>query len=409
MTVQPQNHPDESNLILRKFISEQIHQSSNQRISFAEYMNWVLYHPQQGYYATRQTRIGASGDFFTSPHLGKDFGELLAEQFVEMWEILDQPRPFTLVEMGAGQGILAADILQYLKQHYPQCLQAIDYIIIEKSATLKVEQQQKLEDLVGSTVSVRWCEWHDVPDRSITGCFFSNELVDAIPVHLVVKRDRQLKEVYVSSTAHNSSNLTIEDYFTEIEADLSTPQLQTYFESLKIDLFSSRYPEGYRTEINLAALDWMTTVANKLNQGFVLTIDYGYSAERYYNPTRSGGTLQCYYQHRHHNNPYIHIGQQDLTAHVNFTALEQQGELFGLEVIGFTQQALFLMALGLGDRIAAVSQSSEQNLSEVLRRRESLHSLIDPMGLGNFGVLIQAKGLSPEQPIHLKGLTIPTL
>ncbi|MDY7021328.1 MAG: class I SAM-dependent methyltransferase, partial [Cyanobacteriota bacterium] len=106
---------------------------------------------------------------------------------------------------------------------------------------------------------------------------------------------------------------------------------------------------------------------------------------------------------------YLHIGQQDLTAHVNFTALEQQGEILGLDVIGFTQQALFLMALGLGDRIASISQSSGQNLSEVLRRRESLHSLIDPMGLGNFGVLIQAKGLSTQKPIHLKGLTIPKL
>ncbi|ERT09410.1 S-adenosyl-L-methionine-dependent methyltransferase family protein [Lyngbya aestuarii BL J] len=372
-------------------------------------MSWVLYHPQQGYYATPPTRIGASGDFFTAPHLGKDFGELLAEQLVEMWEVLHQPQPFTLVEMGAGQGILAADILQYIQQRYPHCFNAVDYIIIEKSAALKAEQQQKLSDQIGSSVSVRWCEWDDIPNDSITGCFFSNELVDALPVHQVVVRNRQLREIYVSLNTHSEGNNSINAYFTEIEADLSTPQLQTYFETLKIDLFSDIYSDGYRTEINLAALDWMTTVTNKLQQGFVLTIDYGYSAERYYSPTRASGTLQCYYQHRHHNNPYIHIGQQDITAHVDFTALEKQGELLGLEVIGFTQQALFLMALGLGDRIAAISQTQGQNLSEVLRRREALHSLINPMGLGNFGVLIQSKGLATENPIQLKGLTIPTL
>ena len=409
MIVQPRNSGDEPNLILREFVTQQINNSPEGRISFADYMNWVLYHPQLGYYATPQTRIGASGDFFTAPHLGTDFGELLAEQLVEMWEILHQPQPFTLVEMGAGQGILAADILQYIGRQYPDCFDAVDYIIIEKSPALKAEQQQKLQEQLSYSVSVRWCDWDEIPDASVTGCFFSNELVDALPVHQVIVRNRQLREIYVSLNNHTGGDHSSSANFSEIEANLSTPQLQTYFEPLNIDLLSDIYPEGYRTEINLAALDWIATVANKLKRGFVLTIDYGYAAERYYSPTRSGGTLQCYYQHRHHNNPYIHIGKQDITAHVNFTALEKWGERFGLEKIGFTQQALFLMALGLGDRIAAVSQTGGQNLSEVLRRREALHSLINPMGLGNFGVLIQGKGLTAEKPIQLKGLTIPQL
>ncbi|WP_413162496.1 class I SAM-dependent methyltransferase [Capilliphycus salinus ALCB114379] len=412
MTVQPHNNADPSNSILREFIAEQIKRSREGRISFADYMNWVLYHPQQGYYATPGPRIGAGGDFFTAPHLGADFGELLAEQFVEMWEILQYPSRFTLVEMGAGQGILAADILQYIRRQYPRCFEAIDYIIIEKSPALKAEQQQKLNDTIGSTISVRWCDWDDLADASVTGCFFSNELVDALPVHLVTVRERQLRELYVSLNNVSLNNHTGGDHsinanFSEIEGNLSTPQLQTYFETVKIDLLSDIYPEGYRTEINLDALDWITTVADKLQKGFVLTIDYGYTAERYYSPTRSGGTLQCYYQHRHHNNPYINIGKQDITAHVDFTALEKQGELSGLKVIGFTQQALFLMSLGLGDRIAAVSQTSGKNLSEILRIREALHSLIDPMGLGKFGVLIQSKGLETEKQIQLKGLTIP--
>jgi SAM-dependent MidA family methyltransferase len=410
MTLQPPTDCDDQNLILRELITQQITASPNQRISFADYMNEVLYHPQQGYYATPHTRIGAEGDFFTAPHLGADFGELLAEQLVEMWEILHQPQPFTLVEMGAGQGILAADILQYIQRQYPHCFEVIDYMIIEKSPALKAEQQQKLQNTFGSAVSVRWCEWDEIPEDSITGCFFSNELVDALPVHQVIVRDRQLRELYVSLNSlnsHREGESSSNAYFTEIEGELSTPQLLSYFSPLKIDLLSNIYPEGYRTEINLAAIDWITTIAKKLHQGFVLTIDYGYSADRYYTPTRSSGTLQCYYQHRHHNNPYIYIGKQDITAHVDFTALEKQGELLELEVIGFTQQALFLMALGLGDRIAANSQTPGQNLSEVLRRRDSLHSLINPMGLGGFGVLIQGKRLTAPKPIQLKGLTIP--
>ena len=145
----------------------------------------------------------------------------------------------------------------------------------------------------------------------------------------------------------------------------------------------------------------------------MLTVDYGYAAERYYSPARSQGTLQCYYQHSHHSNPYIHVGNQDITAHVDFTALERHGERYGLTTVGFTQQGLFLMALGLGDRIAELSQlspSSELSMNDILRRRDALHALINPMGLGNFGVLVQSKGLTDrEQLVVPKGLDIPPI
>jgi SAM-dependent MidA family methyltransferase len=171
--------------------------------------------------------------------------------------------------------------------------------------------------------------------------------------------------------------------------------------------------------VNLAASDWLSPVAKRLKRGFVLTIDYGYSADRYYLPSRHQGTLQCYYRHRHHNDPYIHVGQQDITAHVNFTALERQGEAFGLQQVGFTQQGLFLMALGLGDRIAALSSADTargqeiagaKDLVAIMQRRQALHQLFDPMGLGNFGVLVQSKGLTAEeQQKPLKGLSVPPM
>jgi len=139
----------------------------------------------------------------------------------------------------------------------------------------------------------------------------------------------------------------------------------------------------------------------------VLTIDYGYPASRYYHPRRSQGTLQCYYQHHYHDNPYINIGRQDITAHVNFTALELWGQQSGLASIGWIQQGLFLMALGLGDRLVSISEQ-QQPISQLLKRRDALHQLIDPTGLGGFGVLVQSKGLTQvEAGLLLKGLDIP--
>ena len=159
------------------------------------------------------------------------------------------------------------------------------------------------------------------------------------------------------------------------------------------------------------AIDWIQTLANKLHHGYILTIDYGYSADRYYNYRRTGGTLQCYYQHQANSNPYVNVGLQDITAHVDFTTLAERGEDVGLTSLGLTQQAYFLMALGLGDRIAALSQTETQNIQEIndrLQTRTALHQLIDPTGLGNFCVLIQSKNLTAtELSRSLRGLTIP--
>ena len=390
----------ENNRNLCNFIAQKIKENSQNRITFADYMNWVLYHPEYGYYSINKPKLGAEGDFVTSPYLGSDFGEMLAEQFFQIWEIMDCPNAFTLVEMGAGQGILASDILLYLQKKYPDFFQCLNYIIIEKSNFLKAQQQHQLKKTLAASISIQWCDLEDIPNNNIIGCFFSNELVDAFPVHQIIVQDQQLQEIYIT--------LDSEVRFKEIIAELSTEKITDYFKLIDIDLCSNSYPERYRTEVNLAALDWIKTLVTKLNQGFILTIDYGYTAQRYYLPSRKEGTLQCYYQHSHHNDPYLNIGRQDITAHVNFTALQLYGKDWGIDGVGFTQQALFLMALGLGDRISALSQPSNYSISEILQRRECLHSLIDPMGLGNFGVLLQSKGLSPsQQQIPLKGFSFP--
>jgi SAM-dependent MidA family methyltransferase len=419
MTLSPLELAD-SHPALCEAIAQRIASSPQQHITFAEFMDLALYHPQYGYYVAQTQPLqegmqaGIQSDFFTSPHLGADFGELLAEQFAQMWQLLDRPYLFTLVEMGAGQGLIVQDVLRYLHRHHFECFEALEYIVIEKSLAMVAVQQERLQKLTRSWGHLSWKTWDEILPNSIIGCCFSNELVDAFPVHQIAIANGILQEIYVAAG----------DLFTEAIAAPSTPKLAEYFDLIGLEFPADRYPQPYRSEVNLAALDWITTVADRLKTGYLLTIDYGYSAQRYYSPARSQGTLQCYYQHAHHSDPYRAIGRQDITAHVNFTALEKQGDRCGLQTVGFTQQALFLMALGLGDRIAALSHEAPSEMGErslqpaspetgslqdILRRRESLHALMNPMGVGNFGVLVQSKGLSEVMSQSLKGLITPPL
>jgi SAM-dependent MidA family methyltransferase len=369
-------------------------------ITFAEFMETVLYHPS-GYYSQRAKIMGQQGDFFTSVHLGNAFGAMLAVQLVEIWQRLGSPPLFDLVEMGAGQGWLARDILIHLRDYYASCYTCVEYTIIEKSPDLIEQQKNTLRSLQDSGAVIRWRAWSDIGSQSITGCVFSNELVDAFAVHQVQKVAEGLMEVHVTLEG---------DRWIETLQPPSTGEITEYFKNANIDLLSPDYPEGYRTEVNLQALDWLNTVADRLAQGYLITIDYGYSARRYYNPGRSNGTLQCYYQHQVHGDPYINLGQQDITAHVDFTALQTQGDRVGLATLGLTQQAAFLMHLGLGDRIAHLSQAAGCSGGEMLDRlktRDALHRLINPTGLGGFGVLVQGKAL-PDAAVKLPltGLTL---
>jgi SAM-dependent MidA family methyltransferase len=393
----------QSNSTLTNIIIERIKANPQQRITFAEYMDMALYYPESGYYSTQAVNLGKSGDFFTSVHLGADFGEMLAVQFAQMWQILGKPTHFSLVEMGAGQGYLAKDILSYLQQQHEDLFAILEYIIIEKSSSLRELQQQNLHNFqqnLNQNINLRWCNLEEIENNSVVGCFFSNELVDALPVHQFTVQAGELQEIYVGLAEKSDT-----PNFAEIIDEPSTFRLSEYFQLAEIDI--SNYPDGYRSEVNLAALDWLTLLSKKLQRGYILTIDYGYSASRYYNPRRNQGTLQCYYQHKRHDNPYILVGHQDITAHVDFTALEQWGENCSLHKLGFTQQALFLMALGLGARISSLSES-KLPLLDMLRRRDSLHQLLDPLGVGGFGVLLQSKGLSMvESATSLTGFVTP--
>ncbi|NJN74122.1 MAG: class I SAM-dependent methyltransferase, partial [Limnothrix sp. RL_2_0] len=259
-----------------------IQNSPQQAITFAQYMDLTLYHPQWGYYNREAAEIGVQGDFFTASSLGSDFGELIAEQLMEMQNIL-AVEPFQIVEMGAGKGHLAKDILTYIQAKYPERIQEIEYIIIEKSPSLQQQQQQHLAVL--KDIEIKWYTWDEIESESIQGCFFSNELLDAFPVHRIVVDGEDLQEIFITIT--DDSPLHIK----ETTGALSATALKTYFETLAIDF--KEYPQGYRTEVNLQMFDWLNTVKTKLKTGSILTIDYGYPAQSTTNPQRTDGTLQC--------------------------------------------------------------------------------------------------------------------
>jgi SAM-dependent MidA family methyltransferase len=385
--------------LLLATIADRLHNSPQQRLTFAEYMEICLYDPVGGYYTSGRKILGFNGDFITSAHIGRDFGELIAVQLVDFWQALGRPSPFSIVETGAGQGLIARDILRFLESDYLDCFNCINYRIVERSASFKKSQENLLKGL-----PVSWFDWPDIRDDSLIGCCFSNELFDALPVHLIQMQDGELLEVYVGLDAKKN--------IVEILDRPSTPKIESYFQNLNIDLTEPTYPNGYRTEVNLNALDFLASMAAKLHRGFLLTIDYGHPAHRYYNPQRSQGTLLCYFQHRYHNNPYINIGQQDITSHVDFTSLEDWGEKFGLTKLQFTRQGIFLMSLGLGDRLTALLAADphlpeNETIDLILRRRQLLHSAIDPQGLGSFGVLLQGKGL-PANVVNRSFRGFPT-
>ena len=345
-------------------------------IPFAEFMEQALYHPEYGYYTTRRDRIGKKGDFFTSSSVHFCFGRLIARQLEQMWQLLGQ-ESFIIAEQGAGEGYLCLDILDALAATAPQFYASLDYRLIEISPDNRQRQEEILEHHFAAG-RVSWCELADV--QGMQGCFISNELLDAFPVHLIEKHAGELQEIYVVNQSGG---------FGEELRPLSTGLIKEYFQLVEIEP-----AEGNRCEVNLAAGDWMRQVAGVLKRGFVLTIDYGYLAEELYAPDRHAGTLLCYHQHQTNENPYQRVGCQDITAHVDFTALEKIGRQQNLESLYFGQQYQFLMGLGFLEMLMELERlETDPNKAQALRM--NLKTLILPEGgMGeSFKVLIQGKNV----------------
>lgn len=355
-------------------------------LSFAAFMESCLYHPQYGYYIGSGQRIGREGDFFTSSSVHAIFGQLIAKQLHQMWEILGCPADFIVAEQGAGTGHLALDILTAVQAGYPDFYSKLRYSIVELSEENRFRQG---ELLVSHQSRVRWCEQREL--SGMVGCYLSNELVDAFPVHLVEKQEGKLLEVCVN-VEHGA--------FHEILLEPTTEALSAYLKWVGVEL-----AEGNRAEINLAAPLWLRNVAELLQRGFVLTIDYGYLACELFAPWRRSGTLMCYYQHTAGDNPYIRVGEQDLTTHVDFSALIKTGEESGLQKLFYGDQCKFLLGLGFVDALLQ-AQAREVDPHHAQALRLTLKNLILPEGgMGEvFKVLIQGKGVEAANLLCARSL-----
>lgn len=362
---------------LRAIILDRIGEKG--RITFEDYMRACLYEPGLGYYTSPGHKVGADGDFYTSINVHQVFGRLIAREICRMWETMATPEHFDIVEVGAGNGQLARDILDTIAEINPGLYDLLVYRLIEAEPSLQDIQREMLADHGNKAA---WSAPADLSTGklSISGCLLSNELIDSFPVHLVEMTVNGLREVYVSAESEE---------FSETLDLPSTPELEEYLKRYCIELFP-----GQRAELNLEASRWLEDVARALTRGYVMTIDYGFTAAELYAPMRKNGTLLCYHRHRVEENPYIRAGLQDMTSHVDFTNLISRGEELGLTKVWFGEQYRFLMGAGLMDEIASL-ESCAASEEERMKNRLTLKKLILPEGgMGDtFKILIQAKGL----------------
>ena len=345
---------------LEEITSEMI--IKNGPISFCDFMEMALYFPGLGYYSSPAEKFGRNGDYYTSPYVTPVFGELIAKQIEEMWLKIGG-NEFVIIEFGGGNGLLCYDILQHLKKN-SRLYDNLRYCIIEKTNLTGTTSKIFLNEKVYKFDSIE-----DI--GSITGCILSNEVVDNFAVHQVVMKD-ELMEVFVGYSKSG---------FTEIYIPASQ-EIKDYLGALDIHL-----PKGFRTEINLQAVNWIKEISEVLQKGYMLTIDYGYTQSQLYNSSRSAGSLLCYTKHTINADPYKNMGGQDITAHVNFSALAHWGSLYGLEFCGFTNQAQFLLSLGLTNHLKKMEDENNYNSND----KSLMTSFLLDMG-SKFKILIQCKG-----------------
>jgi SAM-dependent MidA family methyltransferase len=318
---------DAGNPDLNEVVREAIRREGS--VSFAWFMEQALYHPEFGYYSSGRCQIGRHGDYFTNASVGPLFGRLLAAQFAEMWELLGRPGDFVIVEQGAHHGDFARDVLVAAREKWPDFYGSFHYRIVEPFSVLQERQQATLGD---SNSKVSWEKSldHLAP---FCGVHFSNELLDAMPVHLIARNQDNSgwRERWVGLSG---------DDFAFVEKPVADEHLQRQLEKLPPIPVSP-----YETEVNRGALNWVADVSRKLARGFVLAVDYGYPRDQFYASERSSGTLQSYAGHRTLPSPLQAVGEADITAHVDWTSVAERAEECGLTLHGFADQHHFITGL----------------------------------------------------------------
>lgn len=348
-------------------------------IPFTRYMELALYAPGLGYYTAGARKFGEAGDFITAPELSPLFGRTLARQ---MAEIMSRSAPHIL-ELGAGSGKLAADMLAELEElgSLPE-----SYAILEVSADLRARQQDLLNERLPHLV--KRIRWLDQLPEAFSGAIVANEVLDALPVHLVHWQNGEIGERGVAVT---------DGRFVWEDRPVSDPTLLQTARQINA-------PDDYLSEICPAACALIGSLADCLQRGAMVLIDYGFGARELYHPQRSRGTLMCHYRHRTHDDPFHLPGLQDITAHVNFTAVAECGIDAGLDLMGYTSQAFFLINCGIA---GLLEDASPENLREYLPLSAQLQKLTSPAEMGElFKVIALGKALSSSKsPAPLQGFS----
>lgn len=391
---------------LEAIIAEEI--ARDGPITFARFMALALYHPTLGYYAgggVGREPLGWEGDYFTSGDVHTLFGWCVGKQLAQMWELLGRPPRFDVIELGAGRGLLARDVWRYALERAPEWAAALRYTLADRAPSgspLRMARERRLTaEIIALGVPASALAWADEveahADPAVTGCLLSNELVDALPVHILTIADGALAEVYVTVDAATGR-------LAETHGPLSTPELASYLDEYRIRW--SAYPDGWRCEVCLEVGPWLRSAA-RLARGFMLTLDYGDTARALYTRDRRRGTLAVYTRHQLGERPLAHPGRQDLTAHVNFSALVRAGRAVGLRLAGLTTQERFLRGLGLMEEAEALGarlypaaafaeRHTDRGQADYLRYKALLGAvatLVNPHGLGGFRVLVQHRGV----------------
>lgn len=352
-------------------------------ISFQRYMEQVLYAPGLGYYAAGSEKLGQAGDFVTAPEITPLFSHALAKAILPAIN-----KESIILEVGAGRGRMAADILVYLQQ---QNKLPREYWILELSADLRERQKNTIKETIPEFLQqVKWLD--NLPEQ-FSGVVLANELLDAMPVQLFQKSKNDINEVNVGWK---------EDKFVF--------QLQSSFDQRLImrvkdieDELGQALPAGYLSEVNFAAEDWIKSIAEKLQSGIVVLIDYGFPRHEYYHEQRSQGTIMCHYRHRTHPDVFVFPGLQDITAHVDFTAMADAALESGMRVMGYTNQASFLMGAGL---VELAAENNNNALMNELEIASQIKKLTLPHEMGE---LFKVIGFSKDCDVVLPAFTFRDL
>lgn len=361
---------------LRQLIIKKICNESMGSISFADFMQLALYEPQWGYYTAALAKFGKNGDFITAPEISPLFAQCIARQCQQVFADLANA---AILEIGAGTGRLAIDLLSYLEKAAQLPTQ---YTILEVSPTLKASQQALIQQHIPHLFPlVRWIE--DWPILPVKGVIIANEVLDALPVHKFFWTWHKIYEMRVNIVKQHFNFSLVESELTKL-TQLAQLQ-QDYFHEV----------QNYASEVNLGLSNWVVKLSESLQQGLALIIDYGFSAREYYHPDRSQGSLRCYYRHRVHSDPFCLIGLQDITASVDFTLLARSALNAGLTIAGFTSQAAFLIN---NDLLALLEKCYNQTSPRDSNRQ--VHLLTSPSEMGE---LIKVIGLTRAYEAEVRG------